>query len=50
MHFSNEYYLPCRGKLAPDHTGVLLGLCFDPEDGDDLFFRNVVLSPNYVAL
>jgi hypothetical protein len=45
-----EYYFACRGKLAPDYTGVFLGLCFVPEDGDDMFFRNVVLSPNYMAL
>jgi hypothetical protein len=24
----------------------LLGLIFDPEDGDDMFLRNVRLTPN----
>jgi hypothetical protein len=33
------------------HTGFLLGLFFGPEDGDDMFLRNVVwLSTDYTAL
>jgi hypothetical protein len=33
------------------HTGFLLGLFFDPEDGSDVFFRNVgCLSTDYTAL
>jgi hypothetical protein len=27
--------------LATFHTGLLLGLFFDPEDGSDMFLRNV---------
>jgi hypothetical protein len=30
--------------------GFVLGLLFDPEDGDSIFLRNVRLSPNYMAL
>jgi hypothetical protein len=30
--------------------GFLLGLLFDPEDGDDMFFRRVKLFPIYTAL
>jgi hypothetical protein len=30
--------------------GFLLGLLFGPEDGGDMFFRNVGLSSNYTAL
>jgi hypothetical protein len=29
---------------------LLLGFLFDPEDGVDIFLRNVGLSPNYTAL
>jgi hypothetical protein len=32
-------------KLTPP-----LGLLFDPEEGSDLFLRNVGLSPKYTAL
>jgi hypothetical protein len=31
-------------------VGFLLGLLFYPEDGGDIFFRKVALSPNYTAL
>jgi hypothetical protein len=34
-------------SLSPASAGFFLG--FDPEDGDDMFFRNVGLSPNYMA-
>jgi hypothetical protein len=34
--------LNSRGyTFYPLHTGFLLGLFFDPEDGGDMFFRNV---------
>jgi hypothetical protein len=36
--------------LPPDSTDFLLGLLSDPEDGSDMFLRNVGLSPNYMAL
>jgi hypothetical protein len=33
------------------HAGFLLGLFFDPEDGSDMFLRNVGrLSTDYMAL
>jgi hypothetical protein len=33
------------------HAGFLLGLFFDPEDGDDMFLRNFRrLSADYTAL
>jgi hypothetical protein len=33
------------------HAGFLLGLLFNPEDGSDMFFRNVCgLSTGYMAL
>jgi hypothetical protein len=31
-------------------TAFMLGLLFDPEDGDDIFRLNFKLSPNYTAL
>jgi hypothetical protein len=32
-------------------TGILLGLVFDPEDGSDMFLRNVgCLSTDYTSL
>jgi hypothetical protein len=34
-------------RLLPAFVGTLL---FDPEDGGDIFVRNVWLSPNYTAL
>jgi hypothetical protein len=41
------------GNLSACHlllTGFLLGLLFDPEDGDDMFLRRVGIFPNYAAL
>jgi hypothetical protein len=33
------------------HAGFLLGLCFDPEDGGDIFLQNIGwLSMDYMAL
>jgi hypothetical protein len=33
------------------HAALLLGLFFDPEDGNDMFLLNIdLLSPNYTAL
>jgi hypothetical protein len=32
------------------HSGFLIGLFFDPEDGDDMFLRNIDwLSTDYMA-
>jgi hypothetical protein len=41
-----------RALLAPCfHAGFLLGLLFDPEDGVDMFFRNICsVSTDYTAL
>jgi hypothetical protein len=36
-------------SLLPTFSGFLLDLLFDHEDGGDLFFRNIGLSP-YMAL
>jgi hypothetical protein len=37
-------------RLPYASADFLLGVLFGPEDGDDIFFRNVKLSPNYTAL
>jgi hypothetical protein len=36
--------------LLLEDFGFLLGLLLDPEDGGDMFLRNIWLSPNYMAL
>jgi hypothetical protein len=36
--------------LPPSSTDFFLALLFDPEDGGDLFSRNVGLSPSYTAI
>jgi hypothetical protein len=55
---------PCRSDRSEHFRGRLilldsgfcllllffLGLLFEPEDGDDMFLRNVVPCTNYVAL
>jgi hypothetical protein len=43
---------PCSSELnlPPAFRAFLLRLLFDPEDGGDMFLRNVALSPNYTAL
>jgi hypothetical protein len=38
------------GKPSPISPGFLILSLFNPEDGGDIFFRNVGLSPNYTAL
>jgi hypothetical protein len=46
-------YVACIAEimLRLFHTGLLLGLFFDPEDGGDIFLRNVVwLSTDYTTL
>jgi hypothetical protein len=42
----NSIYL----SFPPVFVGFLLGLLFDPEEGDDIFLRNVSLSLKYTAL
>jgi hypothetical protein len=37
-------------NLSPDSVDFLFGLLFDPEDGDDIFLRNVGLFLNDTAL
>jgi hypothetical protein len=37
-------------RLQPASAGFLLGIHFDPEDGGDMFLRNIGLSPIYAAL
>jgi hypothetical protein len=33
------------------HAGILLGLCYEPEDGGEIFLRNAsLLSTHYTAL
>jgi hypothetical protein len=52
--FGGTYRLHLQGRISWPatcfHAGILLGL-FDPEDGRDVFLRNVGrLSTNYTAL
>jgi hypothetical protein len=43
--YSSDYFAICF------HAGFLFALLFDPEDGGDMFLRNVVeLSTEYTAL
>jgi hypothetical protein len=44
--FGGKYFLYLQGQrsLLPPHTGFFLGSFFDPEDGGDMFLRNVVLT------
>jgi hypothetical protein len=50
-HFgeAHHFHLQCRSK-ALIIAGFLLGLFFDPEDGDIMFFRQVGLPPNHTGL
>jgi hypothetical protein len=34
-----------KQRTAAFHTGIFFGLLFDPEDGDDMFLRNVDSFP-----
>jgi hypothetical protein len=36
--------------MTPVSAGFFLGVLFYPEDGNNMFFRNVGLSPKYTAL
>jgi hypothetical protein len=45
-----EFPFAVRSVCSLLPAGFLLGVLFGPEDGDDIFLRNVTLSPNYTAL
>jgi hypothetical protein len=53
---SDDYYndILCNNYIEinfmPSYIGFLLSLLFNPEDGSDMSFRTVKLSPNYKAL
>jgi hypothetical protein len=35
---------------SPERSGFLFGLLLDSKNGDNMFFRNVQLSPKYTEL
>jgi hypothetical protein len=37
-------------RLLPSSDGFLLALFFNPEDGGNMFLRNVSFFPNYTVL
>jgi hypothetical protein len=43
-HYQHSLFLELIMPSAS--AGFLLGLAFNPEDGDDLFLQNIGLSPN----
>jgi hypothetical protein len=61
QHFRGAYHVHLHGwrvnwtenhqniSFLPASAGFLIGLLFDPECADDIFFCNTVLSPNYTV-
>jgi hypothetical protein len=39
--FGGTYHLNLQGLATCFHSGFLIGVFFDPEDGDDMFLRNI---------
>jgi hypothetical protein len=50
--FRAEEYTELQASDFPRSVSLdfLLDFLFDPEDEDDMFFRKVTLSPNYMIL
>jgi hypothetical protein len=44
------YHNIVQRVLTPTFAGLFFYLFFCPEDGSDMFLRNIRLSPNYMAL
>jgi hypothetical protein len=49
-YIASIFRIEMEASLSPASAGFLLGILFNPEDEDDVFLRNVGLSPNYNIL